>query len=200
MSGVFDGYLQTRSDSHQAGRAVDDWMLSVLAPEERLLKFDAWVRRQLATRLLWPVHPGRRAKLIEQCRVRLERLVLDLWRRGWMLDGQRLARHLLAALDDIAAAQAAGRVKDFWPLFCRVIDAYVGLNAEEIQAEARALAGARPMRSIIDTLHLPKSMPQGPSLPELVAHRRDETLRDRLARRRKAEAAKAANAAQLPLF
>jgi len=130
----------------------------------------------------------------------LERLAIDLWRRGWMLDGQRLARHLLIALDDIADAQAGGRVKDFWPFFCRVIEGYVGLNAEEIQAEARAVAGARPMRSIIDALHLPKSSPQDPTLPELVAQRRDETLRDRLTRRRKAEAAKEAEKAQLPLF
>lgn len=200
MSDVFESYLQARDDSHQAGRPADDWMLSVLAPEERLLKFDSWVRRQLAARLQWPTDARRRAKLIEQCRVKLEHLVLDLWRRGWMLDGQRLARHLLTALDDIAAAQAAGRVKDFWPFFCRVIDGYVGLNSEEIQAEARAVAGARPMHSIIDALHLPKPAPQGPTLPELVAQRRDETLRDRLTARRKADAAREAEKAQLPLF
>jgi hypothetical protein len=44
-----------------------------------------------------------------------------------MLDGHRLAFHLLAALKEIAAAQDAGRVKDFWPFFCRVIDGYVVL-------------------------------------------------------------------------
>jgi len=196
MSGVFEGYLQTRADHRQEGRPADDWMLTVLAPEERLLKFDAWGRRELAARLQWPTDQRRRAKLIEQCRVKLEKLVLDLWRRGWMLDGKRLANHLLAALDDIATAQTAGRVKDFWPFFCRVVDGYVGINAEEIQAEARAMAGAKPMRSIIETLTLPKGSP----LPELVAQRRDETLREKIARRRKTEASKAADAAQMPLF
>jgi hypothetical protein len=138
--------------------------------------------------------------LIEQCRVKLERLVLDLWRRGWMLDGKRLASHLLAALTDIAAAQAAGRVKDFWAFFCRVVDGYVGINSEEIQAEARAMAGARPMRSIIDALHLPKLTPGSPMLPELVAQRHEEALRDRLARSRKAAAAKEATKDQMAFF
>jgi hypothetical protein len=136
MSGVFNGCLQTLADRHQDGRAADDWMLTFIAPEERLMKFDSWVRRQLAERLQWPEDARRRAKLIEQCRVKLERMVVDLWRRGWMIDGQRLAKHLRAALDDIGSAQTAGRVKDFWPFFCRVIDRYVGLNAEEIQREA----------------------------------------------------------------
>jgi hypothetical protein len=178
-------------------------MLTVLAPEERLLKFDAWVRCQLAERLQWPADQRRRAKLIEQCRMKLERLVIDLWRRGWMLDGQRLARHLDAALDDIAAAQAAGRVKDFWPFFCRVVEGYVGINAEEIQAEARSTAGARPIGSILSSILIERRSvpaPQGPTLPELVAQRHEETLRERLARRRKAEAAKAAEKEQLPLF
>jgi hypothetical protein len=202
MSGVFNGCLQTLADRHQDGRPVDDWMLTVLAPEERLLKFDAWVRRQLAERLQWPTDARRRSKLIEQCRVKLERLVMDLWRRGWMLDGKRLAKHLLSALDDIAAAQAAGRVKDFWPFFCRVVDRYVGLNAEEIQREARACAGAKPICAALSWLVDRRSAPAsaGPTLPELVAQRREETLRDKLSRSRRSEAAKAATKDQLQLF
>jgi len=202
MSGVFDGCLQTLADRHQDGRPADDWMLTILAPEDRLLKFDSWVRRQLEGRLQWPEDARRRAKLIEQSRVKLERLVIDLWRRGWMLDGQRLARHILAALDDIAAAQRAGRVKDFWPFFSRVVDRYVGINAEEIQAEARACAGARPIGSILSSIIESRGKPaaQGPTLPELVAQRREETLREKLARRRKADASKARSKDQLQLL
>jgi hypothetical protein len=199
MSGVFEGFLQARADRHQEGRPTDDWMFTVLAPEERLLRFDSWARRQLAERLQWPDEPRLRAKLIEQCRVKLERLVIDLWRRGWMLDGQRLARHLLTALDDIAAAQAAGRIQAFWPFFCRVFEGYVGLNAEEIQAEARLVAGARPIGSILSSI-IERQQSRGPSLPELVAQRRDETLREKLSKRRKAEATKVAEKAQLSLF
>ncbi len=201
MPDVFNAYLQTRAARHQDGRPADDWMLSVLAPEERLLRFDGWVRRQLQERLKWPGTERRQAKMIEQSRVKLERLVLDLWRRGWMLDGQRLAKHIQAALDDVGAAQYAGRVQDFWPFFCRVVDRYVGLNAEEIQAEARSIAGARPMSSILEGLQLgAKPAASGPTLPELVAQRREETLREKLSRRRKAEASQEAQKAQLPLF
>lgn len=95
------------------------------------------------------------------------------------------------------ALSAVGRVKDFWPFFCRVVDQYVGLNAEEIQCEARAVAGVRPMRSIIDVLHLPSASPKSPTLPELVAQRRDETLPDRLGRHRKEKAARPVDIAQL---
>ena len=201
MTDAFNAFLETREQRHQEGRPADDWMLPILAPEQRLLKFDTWLRRKLAERLFWPSDPPRKAKLIEQCRVKLERLVIDLWRRGWLLDGQRLAKHILAALDDIAAAQAAGRVKEFWPFFCRVVDRYVGLNSEEIQAEARAIAGARPIGSIIAQLGVrSNTSPASPTLPELVAQRREETLREKVSRRRKAEAAQAAQKSQLPLF
>jgi hypothetical protein len=142
-----------------------------------------------------------RRKLVEQCRVKLERLVIDLWRRGWLLDGKRLAKHILAALDDIASAQKEGRIEKFWPFFCRVVDRYVGINSEEIQAEARAMAGARPIGSILSyIIERPKGTPGGPTLPELVAQRREETLREKLARRRKAEAARAAGKTQLQLL
>jgi hypothetical protein len=53
---------------------------------------------------------------------------------------------------------------------------------------------------IIDTLSLPKLSQQGPTLPELVARRRDETLREKLARRRRIEQKQAAESAQLPLL
>jgi hypothetical protein len=198
---VFAAALDTRADRHQEGRPAEDWMLSVLAPEERLLKFDIWVRCQLYSRILWPGTQAMQRKLVEQCRVKVERLVIDLWRRGWLLDGRRLADHITAALDDIGAAQRAGRVQEFWPFFCRVIDRYVGINSEEIQAEARAMSGARPVSSIIEGLGLgSRSAAAAPTLPELVAQRGQETLRERLARRRKSEATQASQKAQLPLF
>jgi len=202
MSGVFNGCLQTLADRHQEGRPADDWMLTILAPEERLLKFDTWMRRQLENRLQWAETGRAKAKEIEQCRVRVERLIIALWRRGWMLDGAVLAKHIVAALDDIAAAQAAVRVKKFWPFFCQVVDRYVGINSEEIQREARATAGARPIGSILSYIIERRGKPaaQGPTLPELIAQRREETLHEKLSRRRKSDAVKAADKAQLPLF
>jgi hypothetical protein len=200
---VFDAFLDTREANRQAGHP-DDWMVTGSAPEERLLKFDAWARRQLSTRLQWPTDARKKARQIEQCRVRLERLVIELWRRGWCLDGQRLAKHILAAIDDIGAAQRAGRVKDFWPFYCRVIDSYVGINAEEIQTEARSLSGARSVGDILGPL---VQRLQAATLPDLIAQRRQEitqakkdTLRSKIARHRALQAVSNADAQQPQLF
>lgn len=166
---VWESYLDNRP-AKEAGRP-DDWMLAVLAPEERLLKFDSWTKSQLATRLKWPADERRRIKLLGQCATRLEKITLELWRRGWMLDGKALSRHILAAIDDVAAAQAAGRVKEFYPFFCKVVDTYVGLNAEEIQAEARRMSGTRTAGDLIKQA-LGSSL--AASIPALVATRRSE--------------------------
>ncbi|MBI5770788.1 MAG: hypothetical protein HZA93_23630 [Verrucomicrobia bacterium] len=176
------------------------WLNRGAPPEVRLLKFDAWVRGQLATRLDWTWAGAAKEKRIEQCRVYLERLVLDLWRRGWMLDGKRLAAHLEGVLDNIGAYQRAGKVADFWPYFRACVDRYVGANAEEIQYEARTV-GAQ-MGQLISALGIGRSG-DGSSLPELVAQRaaevgkaKAETLREKLARQREREAARKADATQ----
>lgn len=78
---VFNAFWETRAQQHQEGRPADDWMLTILAPEARLLKFDTWMRQQLWQRLKWPGDARQKTKLVEQCRIKLERLVLDLWRR-----------------------------------------------------------------------------------------------------------------------
>lgn len=201
---VFNSFLEQRDASRQSGREVDAWMLSVHAPAERLLAFDGWVRAQLEKRLQWPGNERARVKLLHQCRDRMERLVLELWRREWLLDGPRLAKHVIAALDDVAAAQRAGRVKDFWPFFCRVIDGYVGLNAEEIQREARAAAGTKSAAVVGELLKA--SLGRTATLPELVAQRRDELtkakgLRAELAAERKRrKAAQAEAGGTLELF
>jgi hypothetical protein len=177
---------EARGDAHP-------WWQTDQKPEDRLLKFDRWLAAELAERLLWPADKKQAARLVQQCRIELERLVIALWRRGWMLDGLRLAKHIRAALDDVGAAQRAGRVLDFWPFFRRVIESYVGVNAEELKAEAMSVGAHVGMI-------LAGIKRQAPALPELIAQRREETLREKLTRRRKAEAAQAAGKAQLPLF
>lgn len=180
-----------------------------LPPEERLQRFDAWVTGQLAARLDWGWAGAHKQRRIEQCRVYLERMVIALWRRGWMLDGKRLAARIEAMLDAVGGYQRAGKVDDFWPYFRAAVDRYVGQNAEEIQRDALA-AGAHVSQALAAILaHQPS---RGPSLPELVAQRagevaaaKAETLRERQARlraRKRAErdACKAnARQPQLPL-
>lgn len=84
----------------------------------------------------WSWAGENKTRVIAQCRQELERLVRQLCERGWMLDGRRLARHVETVLADMATVQAKGRVREFWPYFAAVMRRYVGLNAEEIPAEA----------------------------------------------------------------
>jgi hypothetical protein len=203
---VLGAFLDNRDAARQPGREVDAWMLSIYAPAERLLAFDGWVVMQLKARLTWPDDEKVRTRQIQRCRVVLEKLVLELWRREWLLDGPRLAKHVIAALDDVAAAQQAGRVKEFWPFFCRVVDSYVGINAEEIQKEARVLAGAKSAASIGHTLtNLIKTAAAGPTIPELVAQRRSEiveakTLRSKLSEERRKKVFRESEDGQLGLL
>jgi hypothetical protein len=180
------------------------WLNQGVAPEVRLLKFDAWVGRQLAKRLDWTWAGTQKARRIEQCRVYLERLVLEMWRRGWMLDGKRLATHIETVLDNIGAYQRSGKVVEFWPYFRACVDRYVGANAEEIQWEARTV-GAQ-MGQLISALGIGRPA-KGDSLPELMAQRRAEvqtakaeTIREKQTRARAKEAARKADAQQPKLL
>jgi hypothetical protein len=203
---VFNEFL----DEREAGRAtladadMVAWLNQGAAPEVRLLKFDAWVGRQLATRLDWAWAGPQKARRIEQCRIYLERLVLDLWRRGWMLDGKRLACHLETVLNNIGAYQRAGKVQEFWPYFRACVDRYVGANAEEIRDESMRV-GAH-VGQLLNALGV-KRPATSPTLPELVAKRaaeiaqaKEETLREKLARKRAQQAACKAAAQQPQLL
>ena len=187
---------QRRED---AAKSADVWQLRKERPEVRLLAFDRWVRLELETRLDWAWAGAQRERRIEQCRIQLERIVLDLWRRGWMLDGKALAARIVGVLDTIGAYQRAGKVADFWPYFVASVNRYVGANAEEIQDQARSI-GAQ-MGGLMALLKKPT---EGPTLPELAAQRADEitkakeeTLRTKLARQRAKNAADAAQGSLL---
>lgn len=195
---VFGQFLEARTDRETRATRPDEWadINTPLASPARLLAFDGWVRRQLAARLQWPGTPAAQARQIEQCRILVETLVLDLWRRGWMLDGKRLATHIAAALDAVAQAQAKGQIRDLYAYLRRSLNAYVGLNAEEIQAEARRHATGHAGTLAADVLAAYGIGGRQPTIPELVAQRRAEvdqakvpTLRAALARARRQEAA-----------
>ncbi len=173
---VFGQFLEARSDSMARVTRSDAWeyLNGPLAPPARLLAFDRWVRKELSTRLQWPGNEAARARQIEQSRILVERLVLDLWRRGWMLDGKRLATHITAALDAVAKAQAKGQIRDLYAYLRRSLEAYVGVNAEEIQAEARRHASGHIGVIAEDVLMAYGLGQKGPSIPELVAQRRHE--------------------------
>jgi len=161
-------------------------------PADRLINFDRWVRGELATRLDWTWAGAQRERRIEQCRLCLERLVLDLWRRGWLLDGKKLARHIEAVLDSVARQQKAGRVQDFWVYFSCSVNRYVGANAEELREEA--MRAGTHVSQLLNVLGV-RTEATGPALPELIAQRAAEvatakeelSLRAQLAQKRRAE-------------
>ncbi|HZP61118.1 MAG TPA: hypothetical protein VFB27_12410 [Opitutaceae bacterium] len=201
---AFESFLDAREQSaanaeHQRRRDAEvlQWLNRDQPPEDRLIKFDAWIRQELIVKLDWCWAGTGKHRRIEQCRLLLEGLVLDLWKRGWMLDGRALKKHLDACLDDAAAAQKAGRVKEFWPFFSAIVNRYVGTNAEELKMEAIS-AGAY-VGQIVSRLGISAS-PQAPTLPDLVAQRHDETLREKLARKRRKDRVKKEDESMPQLF
>jgi hypothetical protein len=175
-----------RAEAAQRARQAEAWM-GQGHPADRLLRFDTWVRAKLDELIDFTWAGTGQVRAREQCRIELERLVLDLWRRGWMLDGRRLASHIEAALADVAAAQRAGRVKEFWPFYVSVMRRYVGTNAEEIQAEALS-AGSHvqgALNALLSAATARSPAQSAPSLTELLAQRRAELC----ARKRAANAA-----------
>lgn len=164
---------------------VIDWLSLGLAPEQRIIRFDAWARALLAREIDWAWAGPHREKRIEQCRIHLERLVLDLWRRGWFLDGKRLATHITRAVRAVAEYQRKGVIANFWAYYQTSIDRYVGLNAEEIRDEATR-AGTHIAQALRACRH-----EQAPTMPELLAQRKGEvaeakqSLREKISKARK---------------
>ena len=194
------GHLEERAtqayrNQHQATRdyAARAWLNQSASPEVRLVRFDTWLRMELDARLDWAWAAPSKTKRLEQCRIQIDGMILALWRRGWMLDGARLAARITGMLDAIGKAQRAGQVREFWPYFKASVSRYVGLNAEEIQAEAMSAGSA--VAQVFQQLARKQ-----PAMPELVAQRAEETLRAKLTRQRAAEARKTSQKDQLQLL
>ncbi|MEO6001523.1 MAG: hypothetical protein ABIZ04_20890 [Opitutus sp.] len=204
---VLNQFLDGRDkpDIEMRRRAAEAWQLAGgKAPEVRLLAFDRWVRLELLTRLQWEWAGSQKERRIEQCRLRLEKVVLDLWRRGWMLDGRKLAARITELLDVVGKYQATGKVLDFWAYFGAAVDRYVGANAEEIQAEA--MRAGTHVGQLLGALGITATVKE-PALPELLAKRADEittekaeTLRSKLTRARAQHAACKGGAGQAQLW
>lgn len=208
---AFEQFLDDRDNAataaakqHRRDGDLTAWLNGGTAPEARLLAFDRWVNGQLAVRLDWAWAGEAKEKRIEQCRVYLERLVLDLWKRGWMLDGKRLAKHIEKVLDAIGTYQRAGKIANFWAYYQASVDRYVGGNAEDIRDEAMHV-GAH-VGQVLRAIGVERSAAGAP-LPALVAQRaaeiataKEETLRTKQARLRAQDAKQRAAAAQPTLF
>jgi hypothetical protein len=115
----------------------------------------AW--REEAAKLLadtfrhWSTDPARRSRQIGQCIGELEVLAEHLYERRWLVAQDSLLALARKAIAPVAAAQAAGKIDDFWPYFRASIRRYVPVNAEQIQREARR-AGADATRTAGDVM------------------------------------------------
>lgn len=192
-----ESYLDDREDRRERDEAEDRklqalWSLASANPAERLMAFDHWVKAQLQKRLVWPPSPDIGTdRRIHQCRVELEHMLTQLFSRGWLLDGQRIARHVTTVLDAVGAAQRKGAVKDFWPYFKASVNRYVGANAEELQVESKRAGNV--MNNVLASLGV---KPETGSIVELVATRRseinqDKSLRAQLSAQKRASKARA---------
>jgi len=208
---VLGQFLDARDDDRQADAAARErsgrdakgeealriWLNGGRSDAERLLAFDAWLRAELGSCLVWPSDEATARRQLEQCRVYLERVVLDLWRRGWFLDGRALATRIRDLLDTVGRYQRAGKVLNFWAYFQATVDRYVGLNAEELQDEARR-AGAHVGQILAAALR--QADRQAPRIGDLVQARHEETLREKLAAERARKGRCNADAGQGQLF
>lgn len=150
--------------------------------KERLAAWREWAAKKLLAELAHslPAEDAARARLIGQCTAELERMVRQLFDRGWLIEGKRLAEVVDACLAPIAAAHRAGKVADFWPHFRASVRRYVPINAEELQRTARrdgADAGSAFGGGLALALGLLRE-PQAPSITEVIGERHAERVQE----------------------
>lgn len=196
---ALESFLDGRDDRREraaadAPKVRSDWTIAGARPEDRLIAFDRWVCEQLEKRLAWAEGDATKERRIFQCRVEIERMLTQLFSRGWLLDGRRLADHVTNVLDAVGKAQRAGKVGEFWPYFKASVSRYVGANAEELQAECKRAGNL--MGNVLGALGITR----GGSIVELVATRRSEVVEEKSLRARVREAKKRPADSTLPLF
>src|ERR1700690_3921698 len=60
---------------------VEEWMDTRRPPEERLVKFEAWLRKQMVARLEWPSNAALRQRQVGQCQRFVAGFLCDLHSR-----------------------------------------------------------------------------------------------------------------------
>lgn len=85
----------------------------------------------------WATDPARRARQIGQCVGELETLARQLYDRGWLVRHDLLMNLARQAIAPVAAAQAAGKISDFWPYYRASVRRFIPVNAEQVQRIAR---------------------------------------------------------------
>lgn len=174
---ALDRQLQIR----EAEEAREALFLQQSAGIDRVEAIRRWRRRCRATLLRdlqWPADETRRERLVEKCVRELEVIARHLYQRGWLLNEERLGLLVKACLAPIGEAQRSGQIREFWPYFSRSVRAFVGINAEQIQSQARRDGSdvATSMASLVANLGIPGLIkPATASLTEILAERPTQT-------------------------
>ncbi len=170
---ALDRQLQIR----EAEEAREAHFLHASAGIDRAAALRRWRRRCRATLLRdlqWPADEVRREREIENCVALLQTIARHLYQRGWLLDEARLGQLVRDFLQPIAAAQAAGKVRELYPYFRSAVARYVPVNADEIQQVAKR-AGADAAASVghvLAALAIPGLAKQAaPSITEILVER-----------------------------
>lgn len=153
---------------------LDEWLDTAPPPAERLVRFERWLRHELATRLQWSENPAKRQKEIGQAQRFVNGFLCDLNRRGWLFDGPLLAKIITDKLDDIAKRQKLGVVEDLW-IYLRVVwSQYADAASEKLQGQA-----------ISAGFHISQIMAGLKTIPQATAERAEQISADKLAKARR---------------
>ena len=169
------------------------WLDTGLMPEKRLALFHKWLRCRLAERLRWSLNPTKAAKELGQAEAIVRRVVRDLNQRGWLFDGEQLQEIIETKLNDIRKHQKQGSIRNLYIYFKASWERYVALHAESLSDLAKTMG-----------YHIAPSYNQRirglRTIPSLEAKVYEERMSERVARERKALAAKEADESQMELF
>ena len=158
-------------------------------PAERLVKFEVWLRRELAARLEWPADPVVRQRQIGQCQKFVNGFLCDLNRRGWLFDGPILARIITDKLDCIAKYQKSASIENLWIYLQSIWSNYADAAAEKLQADAMSLG-----------FHVSQIMAGLKTIPQATAERAGQITAEKLTKERKRQERERIEANQTKLF
>jgi hypothetical protein len=168
---ALDRGLQKRDDREAARIEAERRYLMERAGvdrAERLHAWRAWLHAKLIKDFTWPSDPAAAARLRGQCIAEIEIIARQLFDRGWLIEGKRLADLVSQCLAPIAAAQKAGKIADFYPYFRSAVRRFVPVNAEEIQHQARREGADLASQSIGHVMVGLINQLRAPSLTEVV--------------------------------
>jgi hypothetical protein len=178
---ALDRQFQIREHKRRQDEEAEARLLLAHTGHDRAERLAAWrgwcAKHLLATFRHWPAEEAAQKHAVGLCIAELEVIAKHLHERAWLFDAKRLAQIVTKVTAPIATAQAAGKIDNFFPYFRRSVRAYVGMQAEELQQQARR-DGVDGASAIGDVLAGVFGRLRTPSIVEDLADRRQEARQD----------------------